>query len=433
MSVSACIYAARYLVPGDAPPIEGGALLAVDGRIMGRGPLGEMKKSHPGVPVVDYRDAFIVPLFVNAHTHLELSDFPDWARESGVALTPSSFVDWILRLIKVKSGVDKNAYDSSLVHGIEMSILSGTGAVGDILAHHAARTAYRDCALEGTLFLETLGQDPALIPRLEERLKTALEDKRVERLTLGVSPHSPYTCSADYLQRLYAHCRREKILCSTHLAESPEETTLVEQGRGPMASEFYPFVGWENFVPRARGQRPVQYLQEQGGLFPQNLLVHGVQLNDGEIKLLAQQRMSLVLCPRSNACLKVGKAPAGKLFRAGVKLSLGTDSLASNDSLSLWDEMAFAADWFAGELDAPTLFQLATQGGAEALALEDRLGSLAVGKQAGFQVLKAESAVAQKDIFDYFIAPDRQQDLVQVYQHGQPCLTAKESAAGRTV
>ncbi|MBN1958305.1 MAG: amidohydrolase family protein [Desulfuromonadales bacterium] len=425
MPDSARIYTSRFLVPGDAPPIEGGALLAVDGRIVSRGSFQELKKNHPSVQVVDYGEAIIVPLFVNAHTHLELSDFSEWANKSGATQSPVDFVDWILRLIKVKAGLDKHAYASSLAHGIELSIASGTGAVGDILAHHRARSVYQSCPLEGWVFLETLGQDPALIPKLEERLKVALADQRVERLALGVSPHSPYTCSADYLQRLYAHCRREKILCSTHLAESPEETTLIEQGRGPMASQFYPFVGWENFVPRGSGLRPVEYLQQQGGLISENLLVHGVQLNDDEIEVLARHNMSLVLCPRSNTKLNVGKAPAGKLFAAGVKLSLGTDSLASNDSLSIWDEMNSAASCFVGELDAPTLFRLATQGGAEALRVDDRLGTLELGKQAGFQVLKAETEVAQKDIFDYFVAPGRQQDIVQVVLHGQPWFKMK--------
>ncbi len=130
---------------------------------------------------------------------------------------------------------------------------------------------------------------------------------------------------------------------------------------------------------------PVEYLQQQGGLFPENLLVHGVQLREKEIALLAAEKMSLALCPRSNARLKVGRAPASELLKAGVNLCLGTDSLASCDSLSIWDEMAFAHRWFEGQLDAPSLFRMATLAGAQALGLDHCSGSLEKGKKRVFR------------------------------------------------
>lgn len=418
-----CIFTAKYLVPGDAPPIEGGALLVSEGVIKERGFLYELKRHYPDAEVIDFAEAILVPLLVNAHTHLELTDYPLWLRESGHVDEPKSFVDWILQLIKVKSRLDKDYYFSSLENGIQQSIACGTGAVGDILAHHRARTAYLSGSLTGRLFLETLGQDPATIQRLKKGLAEVLPESNVGSMTLGLSPHSPYTIRADYLQTIYSLCRRERIYCTTHLAESVEEVDFIEHGCGALASQFYPFVGWQNYLPQPSSLRPAEYLDQQGGLFPENLLVHGVQLNEAEIELLGRNGMYLVLCPRSNARLKVGKAAVGKLIAAGVKLALGTDSLASCDSLSIWDEMAFAHSWFAGQLDAPQLFQLATMGGADALGLERQLGSLAVGKEAGFQVLAPESAVALNDVFDYFVAPGRTQDIVEVYHRGQPQLS----------
>ena len=149
------------------------------------------------------------------------------------------------------------------------------------------------------------------------------------------------------------------------------------------------------------------------------MLVHGVHLNADEIEILAEKKMWLTLCPRSNATLNVGKAPAGQLHQAGVKLALGTDSLASCDSLSVWDEMAFAHSWFAGELDAPALFAMATQGGAEALGLENSIGSLETGKSASFQILRPKTTVAITEIFDYFVSSHCTDDIVQVYHSGE--------------
>lgn len=417
------LYQAKYLVSGNAPPLEGGALLADDGIILATGTNADLMREYPQAEQIDFGDALIVPLLVNAHTHLELTDFPQWATDSGRNDDPSSFVDWILNLIKVKVKLDKKLYRKSVANGLEQSLRAGTGAIGDILAHHSTRDAYLGCSLEGVLYLETLGQKAEVITRIKAELFDILDEQKVGTVELGLSPHSPYTISASYLRQIYDRCHSDRLRCTTHVAESPEEVEFLQHGRGEIAATFYPFVGWESHIPRTSGLSPVEYLQQQGGLFPQNLLVHGVQLTPMEIEILAAEQMHLALCPRSNARLKVGKAPAAELLKSGVKLCLGTDSLASCDSLSIWDEMAFAHQWFDGELDAPTLFHMATLGGAQALGLDHCLGSLEKGKKAGFQVLQPQTKVASGDVFDYFVSPDCAQDIVQVYHNGQAQLS----------
>jgi cytosine/adenosine deaminase-related metal-dependent hydrolase len=419
-----CIYTAKYLVSSNAPPIEAGALFAHAGRIVAIGTLKEVKRNFPGVAVVDFADALLVPLLVNAHTHLELTDFPQWAESAADVVPPNDFVDWILRLIRIKQKLGEEQYRISLNNGIAQSIAAGTGAVGDILAQHAVRDLYQNSSLVGTLFLETLGQDPAVICRLKDGLNEALKELSAGLVDLGIAPHSPYTISKEYLQSIYAHCQRDKLRCTTHLAESPDEVDFIERSQGNLGSRLYPYIGWENYIPQPSGLRPVDYLRQQGGLFPENLLVHGVQLNAAEIDLLAVKKMSLVLCPRSNASLNVGKSPAGKLHRAGVNLALGTDSLASCDSLSIWDEMAFAHHWFDGDIDAPTLFNMATQGGAETLGIGNEVGSLEVGKSAGFQILRPKTTLAANELFDYFISSRCTDDIIQVYHRGQSQLDA---------
>ena len=416
------IYTAKYLVSGDAPPIESGALLAHDGRITAIGTINELKRNNRNIEIVDFADALLVPLLVNAHTHLELTDFSQWARNAGINMVPESFVDWLLQLIRIKQKLDEKQYHRSLTKGIEQSIKAGTGAIGDVLAYYAARTIYQNFSLQGCLFLETLGQAPEIIQQQKKNLEEVLKNQSIGTIELGISPHSPYTISSNYLRNVYTLCQHNGLRCTTHVAESPDEVEFVKHSCGNLAERLYSYIGWKAYVPPPSGLRPVEYLLQQGGLFPGNLLVHGVQLNNTEIELLAEKQMYLALCPRSNAGLKVGKAPAGKLYKAGVKLALGTDSLASCDSLSIWDEMAFAHRWFEGELDAPTLFSMATLGGAEALGLQKKLGSLSIGKQAGFQVLRPKISVAADEIFDYFVSPGRNEDIVQIYHQGQPQL-----------
>ncbi len=413
------IYTAKYLLSGDAPPLEKGALLDSGGQISAVGPLAELKRRNPGVRVIDYGDGLIVPVLVNAHTHLELTDYPAWAEQVGETEEPKDFVDWILRLIRVKRPLSKQSFHDSLANGIVQSIAAGTGAIGDILSHYPSRTAYQGVPLLGTIYLESLGQDPGVIQRVKQGLKTVLREQQVGSLDLGVSPHSPYSISGNYMASLYKLAKDENLFCCTHLAESPEEVEFIEKSRGALISKLYPMIGWESLIPRAAGCNPTEYLAGKGGLFPKNLLVHGVQLSDAEIGLIAKNRMSLALCPRSNARLKVGKPPVAALRKAGVHLALGTDSLASNDSLSIWDEMAFAQRWLGDQVDAPSLFQMATQGGAAALGLEKQIGSLAEGKHSSFQVLQPKEPVTIEELADYLVAPGRTAEIVQVFHQGR--------------
>jgi len=417
------IYCAEYLVPCDAPPIPGGALLDSDGVIKAVGRRDDVVRANPGVEVVDFPDALLLPMLVNAHTHLELTDFPLWAAEAGEAGEPEDFVDWILRLIRVKRGLGKADYSKSLQHGIQQSIAAGTGAVGDILSQHASRKAYHDSLLHGVLFLESLGQDPEIISRFRQELRAVLAEEQVGQMRLGLSPHSPYTISPEYLHDIFEKCQNQKLPCTTHLAESAAEVEFLVDSRGDLADKLYPFIGWEYLLPEPKKLRPAEYLQRQGGLFPGNLLVHGVQLSPSEIEILAQQRMTLVLCPRSNARLKVGKAPVRELQAAGVSLCLGTDSRASSDSLSIWDELAFAHSWFAGVLDAPTLLRMATINGSAALGLEAQLGSLVVGKMSAFQVLQPSALPKENEIYEFLASPGRSAEVAQVYLQGNACLS----------
>ena len=415
-----CIYTAKYLVSASAPPVEGGAFVVNGSQIVAVGSLAEMQQTHQGTDLVDFGDAIISPLLVNAHTHLELTDYPEWNRREATGdEQPQTFVDWILHLIGIKRSLNNDDYRISLQHGIEQSLAAGTGVVGDILSRFDLRDLYTESPLCGFSFLETLGHHPQMIAEISERLHQALDEKTCGAVALGVAPHSPYTISDDYLSRIFTWCRNNSCRCTTHLAESPAEVQFIEEAKGDLVEKLYPHVGWQEYLPQPSGQRPVEYLDKQGGLFPGNLLVHGVQLTDDEIGLLADKQMSLVLCPRSNAKLNVGKAPAGQLQRYGVRLALGTDSLASCDSLSIWGEMAFAHRWFDGELDAPTLYCMATLSGAEVLGLSDTVGSLETGKMADFQVLRPETIPGKREIFDYFVSSGCTKDIVQVYHQGK--------------
>jgi len=372
---------ARYLLPtAGAPVIEDGALLITGGRITAVGRYSALRAS--AAEVIDYGDAVILPPLVNAHCHLELSNFPQWARECYEATTPTSFVGWIRRLIRVRRQVGIESYPASVAAGVQKLLAAGTGAVGDILTSPDALAPLLASPLYGRIFFETIGlEEERFVPALEAALASARS--LTFPLRGGLSPHSTYTVSARHLQRAIS----AGLPLAIHCAESPEESLFLREGRGAIAEELYVAAGWP-LPERPPGLSPVTWLAAHGALSPQTLLIHGVQVDAADVACIAASGASVVLCPRSNAHLGVGTAPVGRYKKVGVPLALGTDSLASNDSLSLWDELAFARSVYP-EFSPSELLAIATRGGAQALGLATEMGELTAGFGGHLQVLTA--------------------------------------------
>jgi len=409
------LFLARYLLPITAPPIEDGALLVDEGKIQRVGRRTELTAAFPGAAVIDFGDAILLPPLANAHTHLELTHFPLWGRQSDRKGRHAGFVDWILHVIRVKRRVEGDQYLPSLAAGIQASLAAGTGAVGDILSWFPARAAYVNTPLRGRLYLETLGREPGQSRQSLVRLGDLLKEKRAGQLKLGIAPHSPYSLSEEYLEHIYEFAHRRRVPTTLHLAESREESTFVRNSAGPMRDQLYPFVGWQEMVPPATGLSPVALVEKCGGLTPSCLLVHGVQVEEADARKLAASGATLVCCPRSNARLGVGKAPVELYRRVGMPLALGTDSLASCDSLSIWDEIAFAYEWFEGKLKPAELLTMATINGARALGVGKEQGELKAGMGCNFQVLTPAALPAFDQLEAFLCSPGRTAEVSALF------------------
>ncbi len=380
------LYTASWLYNPGQPLIAGGALAVHDGRILASGTAVELIRSY-GRPTVDYPGCVILPGFVNAHTHLELTHFPAWRLRGGLDYHPRRFVDWIIQMIKVRRGVTEEETRLSLKAGISACLRSGTTSVGDIVTLPDLLSAYNGTAIGGRLYLELIGQERSLF---ETRLTKSVDalQKLSGNCRPGLSPHAPYTLNTSLLPDIAAAAGQAELPLALHLAESRAESDLLFDSSGPLADELYPLVGWQDFLPPPRRTTPARFFDDGGLLGPSTLAVHGVQLTPADAGLLKERGVTLCLCPRSNERLAVGTAPVHLLKKLDIPLCLGTDSLASNDSLSLWDEIRFALDCYKGELGPELLLQMATSGGAVGIGLGDRLGSLETGKRADFQVLE---------------------------------------------
>jgi len=196
--------------------------------------------------------------------------------------------------------------------------------------------------------------------------------------------------SEEFFRELRDFAGEKALPLMVHLSESRDESTFFFDSTGPIADKLYPFVDWDEYLPPARRTSSTAYLDSLEVLRPGTTVVHCVHITPSEAEILQKRGVSVVLCPRSNEKLDVGTAPVHLLKAAGITLALGTDSLASNDSLSLFDEARFLLQKFPEQFTPSEVLHMMTLSGAEAIGRGADIGSLQEGKRGDFLVLSLQ-------------------------------------------
>lgn len=404
------IFAASYLLPITSPPIEGGAIAVEKGRIVAAGRLSDLRASH-AAPVREFPDCVIMPGLVNAHTHLELTHFSSWKLRKDIDYSPRTYVDWVVQVIKIRRALSHDELAVSLREGIRMCLEAGTTAVGEILTDRSLLPLYGASPLAGRLFMEAIGHDPFRCAALKGELEESIGAFPCGSLLPGISPHAPHTLASGFLQEVVALARSRSLPAMIHLAESREETAFLHDSTGRIATELYPLAGWESFIPPPRRTTSTAWLDSLGILGPDIAAVHCVHVTPSDVAILRKRGAVCVLCPRSNERLDVGKAPASLLKKEGIPLALGTDSLASNDSLSMWDEMRFAIDAYPAVFTPDELLEMSTVGAARALRLNGEIGSLEEGRRADFLVVRPGRLAQSRGVSESLLADSRVEEV----------------------
>ena len=352
---------ADWVLPVDGAPIEGGRVRFEDGRLVevGRGRAAR-----------HFADAAIVPGFVNAHSHLEYSVYAGFG--DGMPFGP-----WIKTHVERKSRLTEPDMLAIARRGVIESLETGITTTADYSFSGAAATAAAELGLRAIVYLEVFAADPAEAERRFDEKRARIDETPL--VTIGVSPHAPYTCSLE----TYRWCLSLGIPVGTHLAESAAENEWLEHGTGVL--EGIPIL-----VPPT-GKRAVATLEPVLG--PDLLCAHCVEVDGAEIALLAERGVRVAHCPRSNALLGCGIAPLTDLRAAGVVVGLGTDSPASAPSFDIFEEMRAAIyaargrERRAGALLASDALRLATLDAARALRIDAEVGTLTPGKRADLTVV----------------------------------------------
>jgi cytosine/adenosine deaminase-related metal-dependent hydrolase len=185
-----------------------------------------------------------------------------------------------------------------------------------------------------------------------------------------------------------------------HLSESREESQFVATGTGPWR-QFLDDVGAWNPSWTPHGGSPVEYLDAIGFLGRDTLAVHGVQMSDADLQILAARGATLVTCPRSNQQTGAGVPPVERFYASGVTIAVGTDSLASTPDLNLFSELA-ALRRLAPSVPAGSLIESATRHGAQALGFGADFGTIETGKSARLLAVSVPAAV--DDVEEYLVS-----------------------------
>jgi cytosine/adenosine deaminase-related metal-dependent hydrolase len=439
------LFRAAWVLPIARPPIRDGWVAVEDGRIVGvGGPAESAERSEAASAKRDRErsereargggapralsnadrtpvpDIAILPGLVNAHTHLELSHLHRRVPPS------ASFNDWVhLVMATRRQYPDPEAPEilEAARAGISAGLACGTSLFGEVSNTLVTVPLLRDAGARARVFYEILGfnaTDPAarvVEARRKVHALAAGDDVRV-----SLAPHAPYSVAPPLFGAIRAALEcDEHPVTSVHLGESREETEFVRHGTGPIRVTLEDFGVWtdEWTAVLPAGTSPVEYLTRLGFLAPWVNVVHGVQFDEDDLARLREIGSTVVTCPRSNAHVGAGSPPIERFYASGVRVAIGTDSLASVEDLNVFEELKEMRR-LAPTVPASRLLESATRCGAEALGFGRELGTIEPGKRAALVGVHLPEGVT--DVEEYLVGGVPPHDVFWVGSRGTACI-----------
>jgi 5-methylthioadenosine/S-adenosylhomocysteine deaminase len=393
------IYSARWVLPIISPMIQDGAVAVDNSNIVAIGSRQDVVAKFPDSRITDFGEAAILPGFVNAHSHLELTVMRGFLERE-----ENDFFAWLRKLTVARLAMTTEDLLVSATSGAIEAARAGVTCLGDASsAATQAIRALREVGLRGIVYQESFGPDPKFarenVAKLREQILElrTLEDDLVR---VGISPHAPYTVSGPQLDLISRLAIDEQLPVMMHAAESPAEQLFMLEGLGPFAEGLRARgIEWE-----APGLSTIQYLEGRGVLETKPLFAHCINVDDRDLELIKRAGAGIAHCPKSNAKLGHGRAPFANFISQGLNVGLGSDSVASNNTCDVLEEARFAvllarlpspADHNSPAITAEQTIFAATLGGARALGLDHQIGALAVGMQADIAIVSLGGAHQQ--------------------------------------
>ena len=351
----------RALLPmTNSKPLENGQLIVERGRI--REIFSDTNRPIEG-ELIDLSDCLILPGFVNAHCHLSLSalrlqiprhcSFTAWVRS---VIEKNELVSWENRVLALHAQA-------------KVMARSGVTALVDYIPQAKFITEYSLLPFRQTLLLEVLGFLPSQVGPIVENLELALKQNITEggMTKLGLAPHAPYSVSPKLFRAVKRLADKYKCPLSCHVAEFPEELQFLHDGTGDVRDFLEERAMYDNdWSPPASS--PARYLDSMGVL--DSLVAIHLNLADVDLDFLKSKKVKAVFCPQSTRWFRRDKyMPVRELLDLGMVIGLGTDSLASSESLNFLDEIR-AAEEMLVDVSRAELLRMATRGGAATVGMD---------------------------------------------------------------
>lgn len=365
-------YQSRTLVSMDGTPIDNGVFVVEGTRFVRVGRATEILKDYAG-KLVDLGDVVVLPGLINAHCHL------DYTLMRGAILSAQSFSRWVKRINALKRSLTDSDYLHATQLGFEELQKNGTTSVLNVVSTPQIFPLLPPPRIRTWSFLELIDVRPR--PWIEEHVfgSWLFLSGNGDRLGgFGLSPHAPYTASAKMYEVSLECSRSLNLLITTHVAESSEEYAMFAEGSGEL-HDFLKELGRP--MTDCGSTSPLRHLIENGLIAPDCIVAHLNELDDRDLELLSGpewRNLQIVHCPKSHSFLHHKRFPLEALTERGLKICLGTDSLASNDSLNLFSEMRTAKKNYQ-KLSARDLLEMVTVNPARALKLGHELGRISPG------------------------------------------------------
>ncbi len=398
---------------GEFRVIENGFVAIRGARIVAVGNAAALRKAHyQAKQTIDATGKAVMPGLVNAHTHLPMTlyrgladdlDLQEWltkyifpaeAKNTTREFTVAGTQLGLIELIRggTTTFADMYYFEDAIA---EVTKRAGVrGVLGETLIDFPApdHKKWEDAISYTEKFLQRWKNDPLIVPAL--------------------APHAAYTVSTEHLKQVAALAEKYNAPILTHIAEAPTETVTI--------NERYQ-------------ARPVEYLERIGFLSPRVTGAHMVHVNEADMLTLKQRDVGIAHCPQSNMKLSSGTAPVPQMLVQNLRVGLGTDGAASNNDLSMWEEMDTASKLHKLVTMKPTVVTareallMATIGGARALHLEKEIGSLTAGKRADVIVVNLDAAhqVPRYNLISHLVYATKATDVNDTIVNGKVLMRAQ--------
>lgn len=330
--------------------------------------IGSVPEDFVDEKVIDGTNKLVMPGLVNAHTHIAMSLFRNFADDL-------PFWTWLQdRIIpREEKLIPEHVYWGSMLSIAEMIRFGVTSFADMYFFMDEVAKAVEETGIRASL---SIGLSDS--GNQEQKIKAVKEfydnwhGKANGRITVMAGPHAPYSCGPSFLSKVIDMASEKKMGIHIHLSESKKEI-----------EDSY----------ELRGKSPIKHVYDLGLLDLPTLAAHCVHLSDEDIDILAEKKVSVANNPGSNLKLGNGFARIEDMLKKGINVGLGTDGSASNNNLNMFEEINLAAlinKGYTGDttsIPAGTAVKMATINGAKALGIDEEVGTIEVGKRADIIML----------------------------------------------